>query len=70
MNILKLMLTLLVGGSLVISLASCSTPKGDKLISNDQSRFRQQSNRLPDRESTEQETAYQEAQRKLDMIKK
>lgn len=64
------MLVVLTHALLVISLSSCATPKGDRLISNDQSRFSQQTKGFPDRENAEQESAYQEAQRKADMIKK
>ncbi|HMR73425.1 MAG TPA: hypothetical protein PKD68_05485 [Candidatus Saccharibacteria bacterium] len=70
MNNPKIVVAAAVNVMVATCLCSCTSPQGDKLLSNDQSRFTQQSKRLPDRESTEQEKAYQEAQRKADMNKK
>ena len=66
----KVIVVALVGTLLVIGLSACSTPDGDKLNSDAQSRFSQQARNLPDRLDTDQEKAYDEAQRKADMIKK
>ena len=51
-------------------LCSCASPQGDQLVTNEQSRFSQQLRGIPDRESSEQESAYNAARRKDDMIKK
>jgi len=70
MKIPKTLLFVLTNALLMLTHSSCTTPGGDKLIENDQSRFSQQVRGLPDRESSEQENAYKAAQRKADMTKK